>query len=179
MNTTATPRPQSTTGRRRVPAVFAIAAAAGLALAACSADPVEEQAPSSTVAATSSSSSSTTSATSTTVEPITAVATTTAAPAPAPAPQVELPANVVGAGGPCHMVGEVAQAEDGSPLFCTEDPTAGPLWQLAGGADAGIGQAQPGGPCSQEGIAVAGPADSILTCTLVGGGDTPGGLYWQ
>ena len=179
MNTTTTTRPQSTTGRRRARALFAIAAAAGLAVAACSADPVEDPAPTTTLAATSSSSSSITSATTTSVEPVTAAATTTSTPAPAPAPLVELPANVVGTGGPCHIVGEVAQADDGSALFCTEDPTAGPLWLPAGGADAGIGQAQPGGPCSQQGIAVAGPADSILTCTLVGGGDSPGGLYWQ
>lgn len=180
MNRTATNRPHTTTGRRRVPAVIALAMAAGLALSACSADPADDSGTSPTVASSSSSSSSTSSPTPTseaTLDPISAPAATPSPRAPAPAPA--LPANVVGTGGPCHMVGEVAQAEDGSPLFCTDDPTAGPLWLPAGGADAGPGQARPGGPCSQQGLAVAGPGDTVLTCTLVGGGDTPGGLYWQ
>lgn len=183
MNHTATNRPHTTTGRRRVPAVLALAMTAGLALSACSADPADD-APTSptesttTTTSSSSSSSPTTSTSEATADPISAPATT-ATPAAAPAPTPELPANVVDTGGPCHTVGEVAQAEDGSALFCTDDPTIGPIWQPAGGADAGTGQARPGGPCSQEGIAVAGPEDTILTCTLVGGGDTPGGLYWQ
>lgn len=180
MNHTATPHPHTTTGRRRVPAVIALAMTAGLALSACSADPADDPATSPAGVSSSSSSSSTSSPTSTprvTADPVSAPATSTSVPAPAPAPA--LPANVVGTGGPCHVVGEVAQAEDGSPLFCTDDPTAGPLWLPAGGADAGTGQARPGGPCSQQGIAVAGPGDTVLTCTLVGGGDNPGGLYWQ
>lgn len=179
----ATNRPHTTTGRRRVPALFALAAAAGLGLAACSADPPGGPDVTSAESSTNSSSStsSTTSTTETTVDSISepAAASTTFAPAPAAAPAPELPANVVGTGGPCHTIGEVAQAEDGSALFCTNDPNAGPLWLPEGGPDAGAGQAQRGGPCAQEGISVAGPADSILTCTLVGGGETPGGLLWQ
>ena len=179
MNRTATTHPHTTTGRRRVPAVIALALAAGLALSACSADPVDDPGTSPTKATSSSSSSTSTSPSTSepTAAPVSAPAATPSPPSPAPAPA--LPANVVGTGGPCHMVGEVAQAEDGSPLFCTDDPVAGPLWQPTGGADAGPGQARPGGPCSQQGLAVAGPGDTVLTCTLVGGGDTPGGLYWQ
>lgn len=183
MNHTATNRPHTTTGRRRVPAVLALAMTAGLALSACSADPADD-APTSptesttTTTSSSSSSSPTTSTSDATADPISAPATT-ATPAAAPAPTPELPANVVDTGGPCHTVGEVAQSEDGSALFCTNDPVVGPIWQLAGGEDAGAGQATPGGPCAQEGLAVAGPEGAVLTCTLVGGGDTPGGLAWQ
>ena len=182
MNRTATNRPHTTPGRRRVPAVLALAMTAGLALSACSADPADDPAPSTTGSTTTSSSSSpspTSSAAASPTDSVSEPAALPPAPASAPAPAPELPANVVGTGGPCHTVGEVAQAEDGSALFCTDDPTVGPIWQPAGGADAGPGQASPGGPCSQEGIAVAGPDGTVLTCTLVGGGDTPGGLYWQ
>ena len=183
MNRTATNRPHTTPGRRRVPAVLALAMTAGLALSACSADPADDPAPSTTGSTTTSSSTPSSSSPTpptpgATADPISAPSTTPA-PAQAPDPAPELPANVVDTGGPCHTVGEVAQAEDGSALFCTDDPTVGPIWQPAGGADAGPGQASPGGPCSQEGIAVAGPDGIVLTCTLVGGGDTPGGLYWQ
>ncbi|HJC61213.1 MAG TPA: hypothetical protein H9755_12940 [Candidatus Dietzia intestinigallinarum] len=182
MNRTATNRPHTTPGRRRVPAVLALAMTAGLALSACSADPADDPAPSTTGSTTTSSSSSpspTSSAAASPTDSVSEPAALPPAPASAPAPAPELPANVVDTGGPCHTVGEVAQAEDGSALFCTDDPTVGPIWQPAGGADAGPGQASPGGPCSQEGIAVAGPDGTVLTCTLVGGGDTPGGLYWQ
>ena len=182
MNRTATNRPHTTPGRRRVPAVLALAMTAGLALSACSADPADDPAPSPTGSTTTSSSSSpspTSSAAASPTDSVSEPAALPPAPASAPAPAPELPANVVDTGGPCHTVGEVAQAEDGSALFCTDDPTVGPIWQPAGGADAGPGQASPGGPCSQEGIAVAGPDGTVLTCTLIGGGDTPGGLYWQ
>lgn len=182
MNRTATNRPHTTPGRRRVPAVLALAMTAGLALSACSADPADDPAPSTTGSTTTSSSSSpspTSSAAASPTDSVSEPAALPPAPASAPAPAPELPANVVDTGGPCHTVGEVAQAEDGSALFCTDDPTVGPIWQPAGGADAGPGQASPGGPCSQEGIAVAGPDGTVLTCTLIGGGDTPGGLYWQ
>lgn len=199
MKHTATYRPQFTTGRRRVPAVIALAMAAGVVLGACSADPETEPAPApATQAATSSSSSIPSPTTSETPEPVPA---SFASPAPPPAPVVpapspDLPAHVVGTGGPCQMLGQVAQAEDGSALFCTEDPGgAGPLWLPAptgdtqpgipGGAtgnDAtsnGIGQAYAGGPCMQEGLAVSGPDGGVLTCSLTGGGDVPGALYWK
>ena len=181
MNTSVTHRRNSTTGRGRAPALLALAATAGLAMSACSADPVEAPAASPLVSSSSSSSTSSPSSSPTpTAEPVPAeVITSASAPAPASAPSPQLPANVVGTGGPCHVVGEVAQAEDGSALFCTNDPVVGPIWQPAGGADSGAGQATPGGPCAQEGLAVAGPEDTLLTCTLVGGGDTPGGLAWQ
>src|SRR5699024_1891090 len=75
-----------------------------------------------------------------------------------------------------------------SALFCTEDPGgAGPLWLPQGGtggtggaavADA-TGQARPGGPCAQEGLAVTSADGDVLTCRLTGGGAVPGGLYWQ
>lgn len=192
MNPTATHhRPTTTTGRRRVPAVIALAMAAGVALSACSADPDGEPvAPPATTSSTSSSSTpSSPTPTRDTAEPVSAPATTAAPATPAPAPQ--LPANVVGAGGPCQMLGEVAQAEDGSALFCTEDPRgAGPLWLPRAGSvpDAGegggglaeaVGQPRPGGPCAQEGLAVTGLDGTVLTCRLTGGADTPGGLYWQ
>lgn len=182
MNHTATNHQHITTGRRRVPAAFALALAAGLALSACSADPADDSGntPTEQASSSSSSTSANTSTPEATGDPVSAPAITSSTPAPAPAPTAPtLPANVVGTGGPCHMVGEVAQAEDGSALFCTDDPSAGPIWLPRGGADAGTGQANPGGPCSQEGLAVAGPEDTVLTCTLIGGGETPGSLYWQ
>lgn len=193
MQNTATHRPHSTTGRRRVPAVIAMAMAAGVVLGACSADPETEPAPApATKSATSSSSSSVPSPTTPEVAEQVSDPPAPAAPAPvAPQPTPQLPANVVGTRGPCHMLGEVAQAEDGSALFCTQSPgDAGPLWMPSapGGGDGGagdgaaggaIGQAFPGGPCSQEGLAVAGPGGTVLTCSLTGGGDVPGGLYWK
>ncbi|MGN7226236.1 hypothetical protein ACTHQW_07840 [Dietzia maris] len=187
---TATNHPHTTPGRRRVPAVIALAMAAGVALSACSTDTADDSATSPTTRPDTSSSSSSTPAPTTTApdtaEPV------SAPPAPAPpvsaAPEPRLPANVVGTGGPCQMLGEVAQAEDGSALFCTEDPGgAGPLWLPQGGvggtdgaaiADA-TGQARPGGPCAQEGLAVTSADGAVLTCRLTGGGDVPGGLYWQ
>ncbi|WP_314036587.1 hypothetical protein [Dietzia sp. CH92] len=191
MTTTATThRPHTPTGRRRVPAALALAMAAGVALSACSADPDDEPTtPPAPVTSTSSSSTpSPTTPPADTVTPASAP-TTSAVPAP-PAPAPQLPANVVGSGGPCQMLGEVAQGEDGSALFCTEDPRgAGPLWlPLAGSApDPGegggladaTGQPRPGGPCTQEGLAVTGLGGTVLTCRLTGGGDVPGGLYWQ
>lgn len=184
----ATIRPHTSTGRRRVPALIALGAAAGLALAACSGNASEADdtstVSSSTLSSSSSISSPTTSSTEATADPISAPATTSTTAAPATTPSPELPANVVGTGGPCHILGEVAQAEDGSALFCTNDPTMGPIWLPAGAAEGSdgaeaVGQAQPGGPCAQEGLSVDGPGDTILTCTLVGGGQTPGGLFWQ
>ena len=157
---------------------------AGLALAACSADPETEPAPPPATQTTTSSSS--------TPEPEPAdpgtmapasVPTSTAPPSLAPPPAVRLPANVIATGGPCQTLGEVAQAEDGSPLFCIEDPGgAGPLWLPPSAdtdPDATVGAALPGRPCTQEGVAVPGPDGTVLTCSLTGGGDTPGGLYWQ
>lgn len=188
MQNTATHRPHSTTGRRRVPAVIAMAMAAGVVLGACSADPETEPAQAPATKSATSSSSSVPSPTTPEVAEQVSVPPAPAPPAPvAPQPTPQLPANVVGTGGPCHMLGEVAQAEDGSALFCTEDPGgAGPLWLApAPGGDgaaennAGIGQAYPGGPCMQEGLAVAGPGGTVLTCSLTGGGDVPGGLYWK
>ena len=150
MNPTATTRPQTRTGRRRASVALAVAAAAGLALSACSADPADDSAGAPAEQAVTSSSSSTL-----TSPPATPASEPTAAPAPAvaavPSPAAasasapQLPANVVGTGGPCHTVGEVAQSEDGAALFCTNDPVVGPIWQLAGGEDAGAGQATPGG----------------------------------
>lgn len=187
MNATATNRPQPTTGRRRVPAVIALAMAAGVALGACSAGPADDLTTSPTTRSSTSSSSTSTPAPTTPV-PDTAQAVS-APPAPAPsvtaAPAPRLPANVVGTGGPCQRLGEVAQAEDGSALFCTEDPGgAGPLWLPPPGADGdpvadATGQARPGGPCTQEGLSVTGPDGAVLTCRLTGGTDAPGGLYWQ
>ena len=188
MQHTATYRPHPTTGRRRVPAVIAMAMAAGVVLGACSAAAEPEATPTPTTrSVTSSSSSSIPSPTSPEItEQVSVLPPAPATPAPVtPQPTPQLPANVVGTGGPCHMLGEVAQAEDGSALFCTEDPGgAGPLWLAParggdGAADAGIGQAQPGGPCMQEGLAVAGPGGTVLTCSLTGGGDVPGGFYWK
>lgn len=207
MKHTATHRPQYTPGRRRVPAVIALAMAAGVVLGACSADTETEPAPAPDTQAATSSSSSIPSPTPTqNPEPVPA---SFASPVPPPAPVVpspapDLPAHVVGTGGPCQMLGQVAQADDGSALFCTEDPGgAGPLWLppapagdgtahgdgaqpgIPGGAtgnDAtgnGIGQAYAGGPCMQEGLSVAGPEGAVLTCSLTGGGDVPGALYWQ
>ena len=191
MNPTATNHRPTTSGRRRVPAVIALAMAAGVALSACSADPDGEPAAPPATASSTSSSSTPSSATPTrdTAEPVSATATAAAPAAPAPPPQ--LPANVVGAGGPCQMLGEVAQAEDGSALFCTEDPRgAGPLWlpragsvpeagEGGGGLAEAVGQPRPGGPCAQEGLAVTGADGTVLTCRLTGGADVPGGLYWQ
>ena len=194
MNPTATNHRPTTSGRRRVPAVIALATAAGVALSACSADPDgEPAAPPATASSTSSSSTPSTPSsatpTSATAEPVSATATTAAPAAPAPPPQ--LPANVVGAGGPCQMLGEVAQAENGSALFCTEDPRgAGPLWlpragsapepvEGVGGLASAVGQPRPGGPCAQEGLAVTADNGTVLTCRLTGGADVPGGLYWQ
>jgi hypothetical protein len=190
MNRTATNRPHTTTGRCRVPAAIALAMAAGVALAACSADSADDTATSPTTRpATSSSSSSTPVPTTTAPDTAQPVSAPPAPPAPAPpvtaADAPRLPANVVGTGGPCQMLGEVAQAEDGSALFCTEDPGgAGPLWLPQGGARGAAvadatGQARPGGPCAQEGLAVAAADGAVLTCRLTGGGDVPGGLYWQ
>lgn len=191
MNPTATNHRPTTSGRRRVPAVIALAMAAGVALSACSADPDGEPvAPPATASSTSSSSPpSSPTPTRDTAEPVSAPATTAPPSPPAPAPQ--LPANVVGAGGPCQMLGEVAQAEDGSALFCTEDPSgAGPLWlpragsapepgDGGGGLAEAVGQPRPGGPCAQEGLAVTGADDTVLTCRLTGDAGVPGGLYWQ
>ena len=191
MNPTATNHRPTTSGRRRVPAVIALATAAGVALSACSADTAGDSATSPTTRPdTSSSSSSSTPAPTTTAPDTAQPVSVPPAPAPpvSPAPAPRLPANVVGTGGPCQMLGEVAQAEDGSALFCTEDPGgAGPLWLPQGGtggtggaavADA-TGQARPGGPCAQEGLAVTSADGDVLTCRLTGGGDVPGGLYWQ
>ncbi|MVZ91891.1 hypothetical protein GQF49_15690 [Microbacter sp. ANSKLAB05] len=187
---TATNHPHTTPGRRRVPAVIALAMAVGVALSACSADTADDSATSPTTRPDTSSSSSSTPAPTTTAPDTAQPVSVPPAPAPpvSPAPAPRLPANVVGTGGPCQMLGEVAQAEDGSALFCTEDPGgAGPLWLPQGGtggtggaavADA-TGQARPGGPCAQEGLAVTSADGDVLTCRLTGGGDVPGGLYWQ
>ncbi|MDX2358425.1 hypothetical protein [Dietzia sp. PP-33] len=186
MTHTATDHPLSRTGRRRVPAVIALAMAAGVALAGCSAAGENEPAPSPTTQATTSSSSSTPTTTSPTVEaadPVSATAAAPTAPATSAASAAsQLPANVVGTGGPCHRLGELAQADDGSPLFCTEDPGgAGPLWlpQPQGTGPDGTGPALQGQPCMQEGVAVTAPEGTVLTCRLTGGAGVPGGLFWQ
>lgn len=171
-------------GPRRAPAVVALAMAAGVALSGCSGGGETGSTTSPTTQVTTSSSStpvSTPPATETAAA-ISAPTSPAASVAPvAPAPPAPLPANVVGTGGPCQLLGEVAQADDGSPLFCTEDPGgAGPLWlpQPGAGPD-GTGPALLGRPCMQEGVAVTTPDGAVLTCRLTGGGDVPGGLYWQ
>lgn len=184
MTPTATDHPLSPTGRRRVPAVVALAMAAGVALAGCSAaDETAAPTPPTTQATTSSSSTPPSpSSVAETADPVSAPTASAAPAAPAPPASTQLPANVVGAGGPCHMVGELAQAGDGSPLFCLEDPGgAGPLWlpQPEGSGPDGTGPALLGTPCMQQDIAVTAPDGTVLTCRLTGGGDVPGGLYWQ
>lgn len=173
---------------RRVPS--AVAATAGLAilgsaLAACGG--ADEPAPAPAPAASSATTSSSTSAPSATVESEAttdaAVATSvpsTSATAAAVAPATsELPAVVVTPRGPCHRIGDLAQAPDGSPLFCVDDPAgAGPLW-LPAPAGGGAGGGLLGRPCIQEGVSVTGPDGTVLTCRLTGGGDVPGGLFWQ
>ena len=181
MTHTATNHPSSTTGRRRVPAAIALAMAAGLALAGCSSGE-ETAGPASPTSQTTTSSSSTSSSTPTALSaaPVSASAAAVPPAAPTPSASPQLPANVVGTGGPCHILGELAQAEDGSPLFCTEDPGgAGPLWlpQPAAGPD-GTGPALAGQPCLQQDAAVTTPEGTVLTCRLTGGGDVPGGLFW-
>lgn len=176
--------PASPTGGLRIPAVLALATAAGVALAGCSGGGETEPATSPTSQTTSSSSSTPTSPS---PEPSTADPVSAPAEAPAPAPRAApvstaLPANVVGTGGPCHMLGELAQAQDGSPLFCTEDPGgAGPLWlpQPGGAGPDGTSPALLGRPCMQQDISVTAPDGTVLTCRLTGGVDVPGGLYWQ
>ncbi|PAY21899.1 hypothetical protein CEY15_16365 [Dietzia natronolimnaea] len=184
MTPTATDRPFSTTGRRRVPAALALATAAGVALTGCSG--TEEVAapasPTSQVTTSSSSAPPSPSPVAETVDPVPAATVPAAPAAPVSPGSTQLPANVVGAGGPCHLVGELAQAEDGSPLFCLEDPGgAGPLWlpQPEGTGPDGTGPALLDRPCMQEGLAVTTPEGTVLTCRLTGGGDVPGGLYWQ
>ncbi|AWH96956.1 hypothetical protein [Dietzia psychralcaliphila] len=185
MTHTATDRPPSPTERRRVPAAIALAMAAGVALAGCSGDGETAPPTSPTTQATTSSSSSTPPSTSPatgTADPVSAPTASAAPAAPAPPMSTQLPANVVSAGGPCHLIGELAQADDGSPLFCLEDPGgAGPLWlpQPEGSGPDGTGPALLGRPCMQEGIAVTAPEGTVLTCRLTGGGDVPGGLFWQ
>lgn len=185
MTPTATDRPLSTTGRRRVPAALAFAMAAGVALAGCSGTEEEIAAPATPTTQVTTSSSSTPpspSPAAETADPVPAATVTAAAAAPVSPGSTQLPANVVSAGGPCHLVGELAQAEDGSPLFCQEDPGgAGPLWlpQPEGTGPDGTGPAMLGRPCMQEGLAVTAPEGTVLTCRLTGGGDVPGGLYWQ
>ena len=102
---TATNHPHTTPGRRRVPAVIALAMAAGVALSACSAD----SATSPTTRPDTSSSSSSTPAPTTTAPDTAQPVSVPPAPAPpvSPAPAPRLPANVVGTGGPCQMLGEV------------------------------------------------------------------------
>lgn len=184
MTHTATNRQLSPTGRRRVPAVIALAMAAGVALAACS-GAEETAAPTSPTTQATTSSSSTPpspSPVAETADPVSAPTASAAPAAPAPPASTQLPANVVGAGGPCHLVGELAQAGDGSPLFCLEDPGgAGPLWlpQPEGSGPDGTGPALLGTPCMQQDIAVTAPDGTVLTCRLTGGGAVPGGLYWQ
>lgn len=177
-------------------AASAVAAVSGLvllggALTACGAgdDPAE---PVPVTGSATSSSSSPSPSPEAAAEPTAAPAAVTseeeAVPAPAAPAPAELPAVVVGTGGPCHTLGDVAQAEDGSPLFCTDDPGgAGPLWlPFPGGGPGGDGG--PGGegggallgtPCVQEGVSVTAPDGTVLTCRLTGGGDVPGGLFWQ
>lgn len=196
MNTT--PHPADTTANRRrglrvpgvrvpgvrVPGVAALAVASGLVLAACSGG--EEPAATPSAVSSSATSSSSTSATSTPPAPIddpapavTAPAAVSATHAPAPSAN-QLPALVVDTGGPCHTIGEVAQAMDGSPLFCLNDPMAGPLWlpQPEAGPDA-TGPVLRDQPCAQENLAVTAPDGTTLTCSLTGDGTTPGGLFWQ
>ena len=178
--------------RRPRRAASAVAAVSGLvllggALTACGAGD-EPAAPVPLTGSATSSSSSPSSTPEAAAEPTTeaaaviseeSAASAPAAPAPAPA---ELPAVVVGTGGPCHTLGDVAQAEDGSPLFCIDDPGgAGPLWlPFPGGDDGGEG-AGPllGTPCVNEGVSVTAPDGTVLTCRLTGGGGVPGGLFWQ
>ncbi|MDV8000003.1 hypothetical protein [Rhodococcus sp. IEGM 1408] len=167
---------------RRGSAVIALAMAAGVALAGCSGGGEPEPATSPTTQVTTSSSSTPTS-TPPATETVAAISvpTSTAAPAAPAPPPAPLPANVVGTGGPCQLVGDLAQADDGSPLFCLEDPGgAGPLWlpQPGAGPD-GTGPGVLGRPCMQEGVGVTTPDGAVLTCRLTGGGDVPGGLYWQ
>jgi hypothetical protein len=166
----------------------ALVAAAGLAaavLAGCSGgdEPATAPAPESSTTASSS-----TTVPSPTVEPetepttnaavVTSASTAATAAAVAPATSA-LPAVVVAPRGPCHRIGDLAQSPDGSPLFCIEDPDAGPLWLPAPPAGGAPGGGLLGGPCIQEGVSVPGPGGGMLTCRLVGGGDTPGGLFWQ
>lgn len=169
---------------RRATAVIALAMAAGVALSGCSGGGESESAPSPTTQVTTSSSTPTSAVPTTelaeTADPISAPTSTAAPAVPAPAP-APLPANVVGTGGPCQLIGDLAQADDGSPLFCAEDPGgAGPLWlpQPGVGPD-GTGPGLLGRPCMQEGVGVTTPEGAVLTCRLTGGGDVPGGLYWQ
>lgn len=186
MHHTATHRPTSGQGSRRLPAVAAIATAAGIALAGCTGGGGTEQqaSPAPQTAASSSSPS-------VTPTPDPAEDTAPAAPAahlesspvstaPAAATSTRLPALVVDGGGPCHRIGEVAQAMDGSPLFCLDDPGgAGPLWlpQPESAPDA-TGPALLDRPCMQEGLVVTAPDGRPLTCDLTGDGTTPGGLFW-
>ncbi len=182
MNHTATHHPSSTTGRRRVPAVIAIAVAAGVALAGCSADGGTDATPTPTTAVTTSSSSTPTSLPEVTESTTPVPVATTPSSTVSAAPSTQLPANVVATGAPCHMIGELAQGQDGSPLFCLEDPGgAGPLWlpQPAGTGPDGTGPALLGQPCMQEDAAVTAADGTLLTCRLTGGGDVPGGLFWQ
>lgn len=184
MTHTATDRLPSPTGRRRVPAVIALAMTAGVVLAACSG--TEETAiptsPTTQGTTSSSSTSPSPSPVAETADPVSAPTASAAPAAAAPPASTQLPANVVGAGGPCHLIGELAQAEDGSPLFCLEDPGgAGPLWlpQPEGSGPDGSAPALLGQPCMQQDIAITSPDGTVLTCRLTGGGDVPGGLYWQ
>ena len=172
--------------RRRVPAVLAFALTAGIALTGCSGTgETGPAAPPTTQVTTSSSSTSAStrpaSETATAAGAPTSTVTPAAPVAPAAPPPAPLPANVVGTGGPCHLLGELAQADDGSPLLCREDPGgAGPLWlpQPAAGPD-GAGPTLLGLPCMQEGVAVTLSGGEVFTCRLTGGGDVPGGLYWN
>lgn len=171
--------------RRRVPAVTALAVAAGIALSGCAADEQSVPPEASTQAATTSSSSSSTTKTPAPVAPTTEAATdpvavTSAAPTPLPEVPAELPAVVVDAGGPCHRIGDLAQAMDGSPLFCLNDPQAGPLWLPQ--PTAAPGQQEPalvGQPCIQQDASVTAPDGTLLSCRLSGDGSTPGGLFWR
>src|SRR5699024_1989981 len=95
-------------------------------------------------------------------------------------PSTRLPALVVDAGGPCHTIGDVAQAVDGSPLFCLNDPQAGPLWlPQPETAPGDAGPALLGTPCSAEGLTVTAPEGATLTCGPGGDDTVPGGLVWH
>lgn len=191
MTITTTNRPASRGSRGRIPAVAAFAVAAGIALAGCAAD--DETAspppPSTQVSTSSSSSSSSTTSSVTeapapaepTADPVTdPVAVASPAAEPLPEAPATLPAVVVDIGGPCHMLGDLAQGMDGEPLFCLNDPGgAGPLWLPPPTAAPGEAPAMADQPCVQQDASVTAPDGTTLTCRLSGDGSTPGGLFWR
>lgn len=199
MKPLVTSRTTSRRGARRLPAAAAFALAAGIGLAGCAQgqDPEPEETPAAAAPTSSSStesppSSASSSSSSTTpapepapprppVEPVDPQTDPATAPAGGAAPtSTRLPALVVDAGGPCHTIGDVAQAVDGSPLFCLNDPQAGPLWlPQPETAPGDAGPALLGTPCSAEGLTVTAPEGATLTCGPGGDATVPGGLVWH